>query len=105
MNIQLGKTKEDLKKIIGQAKNLCTFASRWILAVISIVFLIYIAFLWYSYVANPDWSESQKQDYIKTKQNGAIFDQNKFETVTKEIEQRKAEYGKNIENVPNVFGL
>jgi hypothetical protein len=105
MNIKIGQTKEDIKKLLNRAKVVCAFGSRWILSIIACVLLIYAAFLWFKYVANPDWGESQKQDYIKTRQNEAVFDQKKFDAVTGEIEKRKAEYEKNIENVPNIFGL
>ena len=105
MNLQLGKTKEDLKKIVCKTKALCVFSGHWILAIISFLLLIWLAFFWYSYVAKPDWSYEQKQEYAKSKQNEAIFDQKKFDAVIGEIEERRSEYGKNIENIPNIFGL
>ncbi|MEK7598308.1 MAG: hypothetical protein AAB487_01080 [Patescibacteria group bacterium] len=93
------KTKEKLDKISTFLKE----KSRWILFFIFLFFMGYSAYLWNIYIYNSTWSESRKQEYINTKEKEAIFKKDKFRSVIDETRNRKANYQKNIEDVPNIF--
>lgn len=79
--------------------------SGWILLVIFLSLVIYCGYLWYSYVLNPKWEESKRQEYIGTKEKEAVFNKSKFDAIISEIENRRTESGNKIENVPDVFRL
>ena len=79
--------------------------SGWVLTFIVMLLLGYFGYLWYAYVANPQWSDSQKQKYISTKESAISFDQKGFDSVISEIGKRKSEYDNKINNALDVFRL
>lgn len=89
-------------------KNIASFLnkkSHWILIIICLSFFSYCAYLWYVYITNPHWSDSQKQEYTKTKQKEILFNKGKFDEVVSSLENRKSEYEKKIDKVPDIFRL
>lgn len=104
----------DIKKLINKInltdsfKKIASFLdrrSRWVLSFIFLVLIGYCAYLWYSHISNPDWSEVRRQEYISTKQSGSIFNKDKFDEVVREVENKRSEYQRNIENIPDIFRL
>lgn len=105
MDIESIKNKIHLTAFRGNYSEFISKKSRWILAMVSIILLGYCSYLWYNYISNPGWNEERKQYYINTKRKEAVFDKNNFDVVIRGIEERKSEYQKNVENLPDIFGL
>lgn len=102
---------KDLKNKIKLAiffKKAALFLSRkrrWVLAFVFLVLIGYCAYLWYGHISNPGWSEARRQEYINTKQSGSIFNKDRFDAVVREVEGKRSEYQRNIENIPDIFRL
>jgi hypothetical protein len=80
--------------------------NRIFLAIFSLAILSYYAYLWYGYIYNPSWSENKKQEYIESKkEENIVFDKKSFDKVMAEIENRKINFQKPVENVPDIFSL
>jgi predicted negative regulator of RcsB-dependent stress response len=105
LNLNNLKDKLNLAGWFRAAGDFLNRKSRWIIAVVFLVVLGYCAWLWYSNVINPRWSEDRKQAYISTKQNAAAFNQSRFGAVTSAVENRQAEYQKSLEPVTDIFHL
>ena len=94
-----------MRELPGKVASFFVRKSGWVLTFIALLLLGYFGYLWYAYVANPQWSDSQKQEYISTKENAISFDQKGFDSVISEIGKRKNEYDNRISNAPDVFRL
>lgn len=70
-----------------------------------IIITIFFVYFWYSYIYNPKWDEFKKQEYIRNKEKGVIFDKTNFENVTKETDLRDQEFQTKLENVEDIFRL
>lgn len=77
--------------------------SGWILSLIFALVIGYSTYLWYIYAFNANWNDAKKQEYINTKQRDVNFDKDKFDSVITKIKQRRANYQKNINTVPDIF--
>jgi hypothetical protein len=104
MDINLSKIIQYFEKLVAKARIFLAGKSQWGIVIVALVMLIYCFYLWYVYIANPHWSDSQKQEYIKTKQGQTVFDQKKFDAIISEIGRRKSEYDK-TEHAPDIFRL
>ncbi len=102
---------KNLKNKINPAvffKNTASFLkrkSRWALFFIFLALIGYCAYLWYIHISNPGWSEARRQEYTNTKQSGSIFNKEKFDEIVREVEGKRSEYQRNIENIPDIFRL
>lgn len=94
-----------IKELWGEVASFFVRKSGWVLTLIALLLLGYFGYLWYVYVANPRWSDSQKQEYISTKESAISFSQKGFDSVISEIEKRKNEYDNKINDVPDIFRL
>jgi len=94
-----------IKELPGKAASFFIRKSGWILTFIAMLLLGYFGYLWYAYVTNPQWSDSQKQEYISTKESAISFDQKGFDSVISEIEKRKNEYDNKASGVTDIFRL
>jgi hypothetical protein len=64
------------------------------------------AYFWYNYIYHPGWSEDKKQEYIESKkEESVVLNKNKLNKVMAEIENRKSNFQKPAENVPDIFSL
>jgi ammonia channel protein AmtB len=80
--------------------------NRLAMLIISFIAVGFCAYLWYSYIYNPSWSESRKQEYIESrKEESVVFDKNNFNKVISETENRKNNFQKSTENIPDIFSL
>lgn len=80
--------------------------NRILLLVFSLAIFSYCAYLWYSYLYQPNWSEDKKQEYIESKkEEEVVFNKNKFNKIMAEIENRKNYFQKSVENIPDIFSL
>jgi hypothetical protein len=80
--------------------------NRIFLVIISVAIFGYCAYLWYNYLYQPGWSEAQKQAYIESRQEEkVVFNKNKFNKVISELENRKNNFQKSVENIPDIFSL
>ena len=87
-------------------KSFCDFISRQIrtlICVIAAALSAYCVYVWYGTIYKPEWDESQKQEYIKNKDRGTIFNKAKFEEIVSETEGRKVEFEKNVEGLKDIF--
>jgi hypothetical protein len=105
MSIDFKKNGIKIKELPGEVSVFLVGKSGWILTFIAALLLGYFGFLWYLYVANPEWSDSRKQEYISTRENAVSFDQKRFDLVISEVEKRKNEYENKIDDVPDIFRL
>jgi hypothetical protein len=105
MEIDFKKNVTAVKELPGKVASFFARKSGWVLALIAILLLVYFSYLWYTYVADPQWSESRKQEYISTKESAISFDQRGFDSVIGEIEKRKNEYDNKIDDVSDIFRL
>lgn len=77
--------------------------SGWILALIFMLTIGHSIYLWYIYAFNANWNDAKKQEYVSTKQRDVNFDKDKFDSVITKIKQRKSNYQKSINAVPDIF--
>ena len=105
MDVKYLKNKINLAAFFKKTAGFLDRKSRWVLAFVFLILIGYCAYLWYSYITSPGWSEARRQEYINTKQSGSIFSKEKFDAVVREVEDKRGEYQKNIENVPDIFRL
>lgn len=103
MDMQSDKIKSKAKILLQKASEILREKSEWIIPIVFLVSMVYSVFLWYSYAFNPNWSDAKKSEYIRTKQKDITFNKDKFDSVILEIKERKVNYQKNLESIPNVF--
>lgn len=103
--MRLANLKNEIKEKLDKISVFLKEKNRWILFAIFLFFMAYCAYLWNIYIYSSNWSESKKQEYISTKEREAIFKKDKFDTVLDEIQNRKINYRKNVEDVPDIFQL
>ena len=107
--MDINKLKDKLKinpiEVFRQISNMLNRKRGIILFSVFLIILGYSGYLWYRYIANPNWSDLRRQEYISTKQNDVTFARDKFDEIVKEIDSRKINYQKNLENIPDIFRL
>ncbi len=80
--------------------------NRPFLIIFSMALFSYCACLWYGYLYRPNWSEDKKQAYIESrKEEEVVFNKNKFNRVISEVANRKNNFQKSMESVPDIFSL
>ncbi len=77
--------------------------SRWIMIFLVLLEAGYGIYLCYAYVYNPSWSETRKQAYINSQENGTVFNKNEFDAVIARIQDRKNAYRSSTASVPDIF--
>ncbi len=105
MDLKNLKNKINLIAFSKKAASFLNRKSHWVLSFIFLVLIGYCAYLWYNHISNPGWSEARRQEYINTKQGGSIFNKDRFDEVVREVEGKRSEYQRNIENIPDIFRL
>lgn len=80
--------------------------NRIFLLLFSLILLGYYGYLGYSHLYHPGWSEDEKQIYIQSRNEENInFNEDKFDKVISEIANRKNNFQKSVENIPDIFFL
>lgn len=100
MKIDIGETE---KRAMSIFLSFVLRIKRWLVLILAIALLAYCGYLWNKYIYNFKWSEAKKQEYIKQKENGVIFDKAKFEKVAGEIEERDKESQKSLTGLRDIF--
>ena len=77
----------------------------WILFVIFLAFVLCGCFLWYSLVINSRWSDFRRQEYVKTKEKGAVLNVNRLNDVVLEKNSRAERYEEEISGLEDIFRL
>lgn len=73
---------------------------------LSLVILSFYAYFWYNYIYYPGWSDNRKQEYIESKkEESVVLNKNKLNKVMAEIENRKNNFRKSVENIPDIFSI
>lgn len=103
-NIEL-KLKFDYKYAAKKIVDFFVHKSSLALLGIGFIFLGYCVFMWYENIHSYAWDEVKKQEYMNNKNAGTNLNRVKFEKVLKDIEKRKEEYPKNMENMKDIFRL
>lgn len=105
--MDVGKLKNDISwKHIK--KVLINFALKKVdIFIFIIMFAItgFFVYLWYSCIYRPQWSDVKKQEYIKNKDKGVVFNKNLFENIATEFDLRNQEFEKNGEPLEDIFRL
>lgn len=100
---------EDIKNRIKEKHFFKKFAvflaqkNQWFLLVAALGLLGYCGYLWNKHLYNSQWSESEKQRYIQDKERKVVFDRREFDKVISEMESRKEEYQRNIDDLEDIF--
>jgi len=95
-------------KTIDWPKKIGSFAVQKeasILVAVFIIFLGYLGYVWYLYAHNYQWTDARRQEYVNTKNSGISFNKGKFENVLHDINARRDEYQKNVDNPRDIFRL
>jgi hypothetical protein len=107
--MELGFNADKMKRVFVW-KNLRQFflnfifgQIRSVIFVMAVIMLVYCIYLWYNFIYRSEWSESQKQEYIRTKDQGVIFNNSRFERAMAESQTRKQEFQKSIDNLEDIF--
>ncbi|OGI17309.1 MAG: hypothetical protein A2Z52_02900 [Candidatus Moranbacteria bacterium RBG_19FT_COMBO_42_6] len=103
MELKTEKIKLSGEKLLRDLSIALKEKSGWILSLIFALVIGYSVYLWYIYAFNPTWDDAKKEEYIKTKQSDANFNEDMFSAVIGEVRQRKSNYQKSLNNVPNIF--
>ncbi len=106
MEINLTKTRNiNLDGIFRKAAGAVSRRSHWFLFSLALALLSYCGYVWYEHIYRAEWDENKKQEYLGTKEKEVIFNKDRFDRVMAELERRKGEYQKNIEDVPDIFRI
>jgi len=105
MEMKFIKGQLGIKKLFGGIGNFFVRKRQWIIISVALVLLAFAGYLWYAYIIKPQWSDSQKQAYINTKTNEAVFNQTKFDSVISDIAKRKSDYNNDPASPPDIFNL
>lgn len=107
MNLHIEKIRKvfsghNLRKLLF--KFMSGQASFFMLLVIISLFF-YCVYIWYDSIYAPEWSESEKQEYIKNKEKGVVFNKSSFEAIVSESQKRLEESQKKIDAPLDIFRL
>jgi hypothetical protein len=102
LEMKFNLNAKDLPK---RAADFVVRRSSLILFGIGFIFLGYCVYMWYQNVYNYEWDEVKKQDYMNNKNAGTSLNRVKFERALADIARRKEIYGKNLENMKDIFHL
>lgn len=111
MNLNIKIDKEKIKKIFQSAnlkKNIFNFFAGKIKLVLFLGIILasaYSVYVWYVAVYKPDWNDARKQEYIKNKDKGTAFDNDRFEEIISEFSTREENFDKKIEGLKDIFRL
>lgn len=107
MKILLGKIKESLswKNLQKSCLDFFWKGKKWFFLAFILALLGYWGHLWYANIHSARWSGQKKEEYIKTKDTGVIFNGDKFNDIVKEQEQRKNNYNKDMSDLQDIFKL
>lgn len=103
--MQVKEIEDKGKELIQKVSRIAKGKLEWILPLIFLTLVLYSVYIWYVYAFNFAWDETKKSEYINMKQREVVFEKEKFDSVIMKIKNRKEEYGKNIESVPDIFRL
>jgi len=104
---KLKKIKE-ISKPSYLFKSLLYFSGRYIRVFTFLTALAAVGFcvyLWYGTIYRPQWSESQKNAYMKDKSQGTVFNEKGFEYDTAAAKDREEESQKNLDGLTDIFHL
>ena len=90
------------------AKGGARFLERYIRTFTFIVILAlvsYCIYLWFSVIYRPEWSENQKQAYIKSKGQGTVFNEKGFAYDVATIKARNDESQRDLGTLVDIFRL
>jgi hypothetical protein len=76
-----------------------------LIVIVAFLLFSYCVFIWYKTLYHPDWTQSQKEEYMKSKNKGTVFNKNGFEAVVDEFDARKAELAKDLDIPVDIFRL
>ncbi len=101
--------KIKLKKIINFSwKKSCNYFIKQlnvILFLIAFLLSSYCIYFWYRIIYKPGWSSQQKQSYIKSKEQKAVFNKGKFEKIVAEYLIREEKRKKLPIKVKDIFQI
>ncbi|EKE11209.1 MAG: hypothetical protein ACD_15C00125G0012 [uncultured bacterium] len=99
------KLNLNYKDLYAKIAGFVVHKSSIVLLFIGILFLGYCIHVWYQNVYSYEWDEVKKQDYMNNKNAGTNLNRVKFEKVLEDIERRKGEYEKNMDDAEDFFRL
>ncbi len=102
MKINIKKWKDIKWKNIGQY-----FVKRINIGLFLVAFLVasYCINLWYRTIYKPEWSNLQKQNYIKSKDSETVFNKDKFEKIVNEYLEREQKRKKPSIAIKDIFQI
>lgn len=105
MNIKEYFKKVNIKKIAKQAVDFLYWEISWMLIFLFVLLSLYCVYIWYDYVYNPSWDSRRKEEYIKDKGVGVVFNKQGFDRIVEEKNKRIGNSAKNITNIKDIFRL
>lgn len=102
------KNKQDFISPKNLAKIAANFFGRYARAFIFLVALALTGFcidLWYHTIYRSGWNDEQKQEYIKNKGQGVVFNEKGFEYDVSAMRARQAESQKDLAESTDIFRL
>lgn len=103
----------DLKKLLSikaSRQSIVEFFYKklqWFAMFLILSVTLFLVFLWYGYIFNPQWNETRINEYTRTKQNKStvVFNRENFEKITQETKLRSEEFNRVLDNSGDIFGL
>jgi len=105
MNIQTKEIADKGKEIIQRASKIAKGKLEWILPFIFLALVLYSVYIWYAYAFNFAWDGAKKNEYIRMKQRDVVFEKEKFDAIISEIKERRNNYQKNLQGIPDIFQI
>jgi hypothetical protein len=101
--MEIGIRIEKIKNIFGRdnLKKQMRFC-LWILGIIAIG---YTAYIWYECIYRPEWSEAEKQEYMKSKDRGIVFNRNRFDEIVSAHKAREERFDAKPEELKDIFRI
>lgn len=95
----------DIASLFRKAGVFTVKKEPFVIAIITLIFIMIFGYLWYKYNYNYRWDEAERQAYTNSKKIGVDFDQANFDELLKDIDLRKENYDKKVENPVDIFRL
>lgn len=107
LNINITQLREKMswRNFSKSFSNFFLKEARILVILIVVAMFAFCVYLWYGTVYHAEWSEAQKQEYIKSKGSETVFNKNGFQSAVDLFQARQNEYQKKSDNLPDIFNL
>jgi len=106
MNLKFNLEKDKLVKMTKKLSTLWISKNQWVFFTIWILLTVVVFWVWYSLVYQYQWSENEKNDYIKEQGQGVVLQEEKYQKILENTVEKSATLeGADDIKIGDIFGL